>query len=191
MEEPRNKPILIGVAFLLPLMFIVVVFLSSYVPSIRLSTDYNFVYATCSEGIRPYYYNCGNYLNARYGVENGTLQELPIPPELDSDNDDIPDINENYRTRLFIHDTELDESREITLDEVQQLNLRNLITSPDGVAVEWEASGRNGFFLFYSSSSNYGYYLTKGNAHKRLNLINDSERSYYRDDFEFLGWIVE
>ena len=191
MEEPRNKPILIGVAFLLPLMFIVIVFLSSYVPSIRLSTDYNFVYATCSEGIRPYYYNCSNYLNAKYAVENGTLQELPIPPELDSDNDDIPDINENYRTRLFIHNTELDESREITLDEARQLNLRDLITSPDGVAVEWESSRRNGFFLFYNGSSNNGYYLTKGNAHKRLSLINDSDRSYYRDDFEFIGWIIE
>ena len=148
MEEPQNKSILIGIAFLLPLMFIAVVFISSYVPSIRLSTDYNFVYATCSQGASPYYYNCSNYLHARYGVENGIIQELPIPPELDSDNDDIPDIDENYRTRLFIHDTDLDESREITLEEAQQLNLRDLITSQTA----WRSNGSTLAAMVFSSS---------------------------------------
>lgn len=190
MEEPKNKPILIGIAFLLPLVFVAIAFFSSYIPSISLSTDFNFVYATCSERASPNYYNCNNFLNARYNVENGIVQELPIPPEHDSDNDDIPDIDENYRIRLFVHDTELDESREVTLEEAQQLNIRDLITSPDNVALEWEYSRRNGLF-FFRGSSDYGYYLTKGNARKRMNLINDGGRYYYRNDFEFLGWIVE
>lgn len=191
MEEQKNKPILVGVAFLLPLLFVAIVFFSAYIPSVTLSTDFNFVYATCNEGNNTYSYNCSNYLNNLYSVENGRLMELPVSAELDSDRDDIPDIDENYRTRLFIHDTELDESREVTLEEAQTLNLRDLITSPDGVAVEWEYSRGNGYFLFYSSSSNYGYYLTKGNARKQLNLISDADRYYYRDDFMFLGWVME
>ncbi|NKB32380.1 MAG: hypothetical protein GKR91_04710 [Pseudomonadales bacterium] len=190
-EEKAGKPILVGVAFLLPLLFVGVVFLSSYIPSARLSTDYDFLYSTCSEGTSPYYYNCGNYLNNLYEVQNQTLIELPISADLDSDGDDIADVDENYRTRLFFHDTETNTSREITLEEAQQYNLRELITSPDGVAVEWEYSRSRGYFIFYSTSSNAGYYLTKGDARKRLDLISDTERYYYRDDLHFLGWVIE
>lgn len=190
-EEKTGKPILVGIAFLLPLLFVGVVFLSSYIPSARLSTDFDFVYATCNDGTTPYVYNCGNYLNNLYEVQNQTLMELPVSATLDSDRDDIPDIEENYRTRLFFHDNETNTSREITFEEAQQYELRDLITSPDGIAVEWEYSRGNGFFIFYSTSSSAGYYLTKGNARKRLDLISDNERYYYRDDFHFIGWVIE
>jgi hypothetical protein len=189
-EEKAAKPILIFVAFLLPLLFIGVVFISSYIPSARLSTDYNFVYTTCSDGTSPYGYNCGNYLNSLYEVQNQSLIELPISSSQDSDGDDVLDVDENYQTRLFIHDTDANTSREITFEEAQALSLRSLITSPDGVAVEWEFSRGNGFFIFYNTSSSSGYYLTKGNARKSLDLINDTERYYYRNDFRFLGWVV-
>ena len=189
-QAPGNKPILVGIAFLLPLLFVGVVFVTSYIPSATLSTDYDFIYATCSEGNTPYSYNCSNYLNNLYGVEDGTLVERPVSAVLDSDRDEIPDIDENYRTRLFYHDTELNQSREITLDEARAFRLRDLITSPDGVAVEWEYSRSRGYFIFYGSSSSYGYYLTRGNARKRLDLIHDGERYYYRDDFQFIGWVL-
>jgi len=191
MKDPSGKPILIGVAFLLPPFFIAVVFFISYIPSIRLSTDYDFVYATCSEGSNPYSYNCSNYLNSMYAVDSGTLRVETVPPDLDSDRDTIPDVDENYRTRLFFHDTEANESREITLQEAQNYGLSELITSFDNVAVEWEASRNNSFFLFYDTRSRNGYYLTRGSVRQELNIIGNNERYYYRDDFLFLGWVIK
>lgn len=190
MKDSSGKPILIGIAFLLPLFFIAVVFFTSYIPSVRLSTEYDFIYATCSEGNNPYSFNCSNYLNNLYAVNDQELTVEIVPPNLDSDRDLIPDVDENYRTRLFIHDTDLNESREITLVEAQNFSLRELITSPDDVAVEWQTSRSNGFFLFYDTRSRNGYYLTKGNAKQELNIIGSSERNYYRDDFLFLGWVI-
>jgi hypothetical protein len=175
MEKSTNKPILIGVAFLLPLLFIGVILLTSTIPSSRLTSEYDFVYATCSEGQNSYRYNCSNYLNRRYQVVNGTLNV----------------IEENYRSRLFLHDVELNQSREITLADAQALSLRDLITSPDDVSVEWEASRSTGFFLFYDARSDSGYYLTKGNAKKELNLIEDNNRSYYQGNFMFVGWVMD
>lgn len=190
MEEKQKRAILLAVAFLLPLLFIMTVFITSYVPSVSLSTNYNFVYATCSEGSSPYSYYCSNFLHNRYQVENGQIVEQEIPEDLDSDGDGVLDVNENYRTRLFLHNTELNESEEINLVEAQRLRLDERITSPDGVAVEWEFTSGGSFFPFVRYSSNYGYFLTRGSAKQPLNLINTTERTYYRDDFLFLGWVV-
>lgn len=191
MEEKQKRAILLAVAFLLPLLFIMTVFITSYIPSASLTTNYNFIYATCSEGSSPYSYYCSNYLHNLYEVDNNRLLEQEIPADLDSDGDGTLDINENYRTRIFMHHTDRNESEEISLIDAQRLNLDERISSPDGVAVEWEFTSGGNFFPFVRYSSNYGYFLTRGSAKQRLNLINDSERTYYRDDFLFLGWIIE
>jgi len=68
------------------------------------------------------------------------LRVETVPPDLDSDRDTIPEVDKNYRTRLFFHDTGANESREIALEEAQNYGLSEFSTSPDNVAVEWEAS---------------------------------------------------
>ncbi len=189
MDQTRQRTVLLAVAFLLPLIFIMVVFASTYIPSSQLQTDYDFVYARCMENGSPGSFYCSNYLQNLYQVENGRLQELAIPEDLDSDNDGVLDINENYRTRLFLHDTDSNTSDELPLTDVQQLQLIDEIVSPDGVAVEHDYSGGGSFFLFGRISSRYGWYLTKGRAKQKLEIIGDNGRNYYRDDFRFIGWV--
>lgn len=189
MAEVKKNYLLIVVAFLLPMIFLGVVLIVSVIPSATLSTDYDFLYATCSEGSGPYSYNCRPYLASRFGIDNGRLIERPVPADQDSDRDTIPDVEENYRARLFIHDTETNQSREISQQEAEGLQLLDLQTSPDGVAVEWDRSGGDDFFFIFGSRSSYGYYLTKGNARQKVELINDSDRYYYGYDLYFLGWI--
>jgi len=191
MDENRKRAILLGVAFLLPLIFILVVFVTTYVPAQSLSTDFNFVYATCTEGRSPYSYYCSNHLQNRYDIENGRLIEKDLPADLDSDNDGVPDRDENYQTRLFIHDTALDLSEEISLIEAQRFNLEDRLTSPDGVSVEWQYANGGNFFPFVRYSNRYGYYLTRGSAKRELNLVNQSQVPYYQNDFPFLGWILD
>lgn len=191
MKNQTGKPILLGIAFLLPLLFIVVVFVTSYIPSRNLSTEYDFVYATCNDNSVSYGVNCRNYLNSLYAVDDGVLNEQIVPRFLDSDLDRIPDVDENYQTRLFFHDTDSNESREITLAEAQSFNLRDLITSPDGIAVEWKTPRSNSFFLFYDTRSSNGYYMTKGNVQKELNIVGRNERYYYPNNFIFIGWVLK
>lgn len=190
MEEKQKRAVLLAVAFLLPLVFILVVFVTTYIPSRTLSTEFNFVYATCTEGQSPYNYYCSNYLQNLYSVENGRLIENTVPDDLDSDNDGVLDRNENYRTRLFLHDTELNLSEEISFTEARRLTLNERMTSPDGVAVEWQYASGGNFFPFVRYSNQYGYYLTRGSARKKLELINEAQRPYYLNDFMLLGWVM-
>lgn len=177
-------------AFSLPLLLIIIVALNAYLPSLYLSTDYNFIYSTCTDNSGSYSYRCNKYLQKRYVVLNDRLVLNNVDPKLDSDNDGIPDINENYTTRIFLHDTEKNESREITLEEAQVVKLSGLISSPDGVTISNNYERGAEFFPFFDSGSSYGYYLTKGKSKKKLNLINPGDGYYYGDDFQFIGWTL-
>ena len=169
---------------------IIIVALSTYLPSLFLSTNYNFIYSSCTEGTNYYPHYCNNYLQKRYSVINGKIVVNIIDPVQDSDKDGVPDINENYTARIFLHDTKKNESREITLDETETLSLNGLLTSPDGVTVSSHYNRGGDFFIIFDGGSSYGYYLTKGNSRRKLNLINNDDRYYYRDNFQFIGWIL-
>jgi hypothetical protein len=184
-----KQNIVILIAFSLPILLIIGVALSIYIPSLFLSTKYNFVYIICAEN-NYRYNNCNNYIQKRYSVVNNRIVINNIDPTLDSDNNTIPDINENYTTRIILHDTEKNESREIAFEEAQTLTLNNFEKSPDGVAVTGNWSGGGDFFIFGGSSSTYGYYLTRGEIKKKLNLIYSSDQYYYRDSFQFIGWVL-
>src|SRR5438045_739429 len=111
MKEFIKKNFAILLAFALPVLLIVVVALTTYVPSLFIKTDYNFIYTSCTDGTN-YYYNCNNYLTKRYVVVNNKLTVNAIDPTMDSNGNNIPDINENYTARIFLHDTKTNESRE-------------------------------------------------------------------------------
>ncbi len=112
----------------------------------------------------------------------------------DSNKDGVADFKQNYNTRIFLHDTKKNESREISLTEAQMLTLNNLLTSPDGVTVSSNYSYNGGgdfLFLFGGGGrSSYGYYLTKGKSKSKLNLINNTDQYYYQNNFQFIGWIL-
>jgi len=190
MKEFIKKNFALLLAFILPVILIVIVALSTYLPSLFLSTNYNFVYSSCTNGTNYYSYRCDNYLQKRYSVVDSKLVINDIDPTQDSDNNGTPDINENYTARIFLHDTKKNESREITLEEAQTLTFNSLITSPDGVTVSSSYDRGADFFLIFDGGSTYGYYLTKGKSKSKLNLINSNERYYYRNNFQFIGWVL-
>jgi len=190
MRDFIKKNFAILLAFILPIALISIVALSTYFPSFFLSTDYNFVYSSCTDGRNYYSYRCDNYLQKRYSVVDNKLVVNEIDPAQDSDNDGILDINENYIARIFLHNTKNNESREITLEEAQTLMLNSLLTSPDGVTISSSYDRGVSFFIFFDGGSSYGYYITKGKSKSKLNLINSDDRYYYRDNFQFIGWVL-
>ena len=190
MKEFLKKNFAILLAFILPILLIAIVALSTYIPSLFLSTGYNFVYSSCTDGANYYSYRCDNYLQKRYSVVNNRLVANYIDPAQDSDKDGVPDINENYTARIFLHDTKKNESREITIEEAQSMKLNGLLTSPDGITVSSNYDRGDGFFLLFDQGSSYNYYLTKGKSKSKLNLVNQDDRYYYRDNFQFIGWVL-
>jgi hypothetical protein len=185
-----KKNIIVLIAFALPLLLVAGIAITTYLPGAFLSTEYNFVYATCDDGHGYYPYNCLNYLSSRYAVVNGVLTEKIVNPEQDSDNDKIPDIQEGYMVRFFLHDTKANVGREIPLEEVQKLSFSSLITSPDGVSVSSGYDQNPEFLFIFNSGSQHGYYLTKGQKRRKLDLVNANDRYYYDYSFKFIGWVV-
>lgn len=191
MKEFIKKNFAILLAFILPIALIVIVALSTYLPSMFISTNYDFVYTSCTDGRNYYAYNCAYYLKQRYIVTDNKLVLSPVDLTRDINGNPIPDGYGKYADRIFYHDTTKNESREITLEEVQGMNLSGLLTSPDGVTVSSHYSnGGGGFFLFGGGSSSYGQYLTKGNSRSKLNLINSTDAYFYQNNFQFVGWIL-
>ncbi|MDO8575264.1 MAG: hypothetical protein Q7R78_00990 [bacterium] len=189
MKEFLKKNFAIILAFLLPIILIVVVAISTYFPSLFISTDYNFVYTSCTDGRNYYPYNCETYLQKRYSVEGNKITLNTVDLKQDLNKDGVPDFNQNYTDRIFLHDTKKNESREITLKEAESLDLSGLLTSPDGVTVSSYYS-RSGDFFPFGGSSSYGYYLTKGKSRSKLNLINTNDQYYYQNNFQFVGWVL-
>jgi len=173
-------------AFSLPVVLIAVVALSAYLPSVFLSTNYNFVYAACTDGSSYNSYRCDDYLQQRYSVVDGSL----VVNEVVLQKDGARDTNEEYCARLFFHNTETNETREITVEQAQELMFSELLTSPDGVTVSSEYDRGADIFLLFDSGSSYGHYLVKGNMKRKLNLINSDDRYYYRNNFKFIGWAL-
>lgn len=187
MKEFFKNNIAIIVAFGLPVLLVIVVTLNLYLPSLFLSTSYNFVYATCTGG-DSYHYSCDSYLEQRYAVQDGKLVIRPdVPAQRDSNNDSVPDAQ--FSAHLFLHDTERNESREIGIEEAQGLLLNGLLTSPDGVTVSNGYERGADFLLFFDGGSSYGHFLTKGKSKSKLNLIRD-DLYYYRSNFRFIGWVL-
>ncbi len=184
MREFLKKNFTLVLAFVLPITLMVIIALSTYLPSFFLSTDYNFVYSVCTDGTNYYSSRCDNYLKKRYSVINNKL----VVNDVDLSDDGRTGIDASYTARLFLHDTKKNESREITIDEAQALTLNNLLTSPDGVTVSGHYERYS--FLFFGSESSHGRYLTKGANKKILNLVNYSGRHYYTNNFQFIGWVL-
>ncbi len=186
MKDFLKQNITIVLAFTLPLILILVVVLSTYLPSLFITTDYNFVYTLCTNQI----YSCNDNLEKMYTVESGKLIVHSAASTVFATNKNAIPTEKTYPARLFLHDTKSNTSREVSLEEAQSLNLNGLLTSPDGVSVSGRyKSGGGDFFLFGGSSSSFDYYLVKGNGSHRLNLIQNSAY-YYQNNFQFIGWIV-
>jgi hypothetical protein len=193
MKEFIKKNFALLLAFSLPIILILGIAVSAYLPSFFISTSYNFIYATCSDG-RDYYYSdhCNDYLSKHYAVVNNKLVENYVDMAQYTNKNDSTNPSEKYTGRIFLYDTKKNESREITLTEAQTLTLNNLLTSPDGITVssDYSYSGSSDFFPFGGGHSSYGYYLTKGKSKSKINLINNSDRYYYQNNFQFVGWVL-
>ena len=169
MEVKKNIPLIIGLS--IPILMILFVAGSIYLPGLFVHPKFNFLYSAGGD----------YYSNHRYSVRNGELIENEVEyPKYYTQRDE---------PKLFIHDVIKNESTRISFEEAQHLSLNSNTNSPDGFEI-YCGRGSSGFFLiFFDSYQDCSSRFIKGhNTSKKLN-VQLQGGSYY--NFQFLGWMIE
>lgn len=157
----KNITFIIGVS--IPILMILFVAASIYLPGLFIQPKYNFLYVSGDDY---------NYYK-QYSVQNGTLTRNET--QLGKD------------VRLYICDVAKNKSKEVSFEEARKLNLDSNNVSPDGFEIVYGSRGDGLFSLFFYSSTDYStHYIIGHNVSKKLNL--QLSGSYYRN-FRFIGWI--
>ncbi|MFA6584724.1 MAG: hypothetical protein WCS77_10540 [Elusimicrobiaceae bacterium] len=174
----RNISLVIGLA--IPIVMILLVAGSIYLPGLFTKPHVNFLYASGNDSSDSYYYSNGQ----QYAVRSNTLIETPIRQHENTDQLPVP-----MDTKLYIYDVAKNEAREISFEEAKNLNLDSNIISPDGF--EFVCGSRDyGFFpLFGGPHGDYrDRYLKGHNVSRKLNLQLNSSNTRRNNPY-FLGWI--
>ena len=130
MKEFLKKNFVILLAFILPIALMVIVATGIYYQSLLISTDYDFIYT-----------HTNYYDEDPFSVENGKLR--------------VNAIDSDCRLRIFLYDTPKNESREMTLEEAQELTLNGQLRSPDGVYISLYKNTVGGVLPFTYTSYKY------------------------------------
>lgn len=170
----KHFPLIVGIS--LPLIFIFIISIVIFGPSLFVKPQHNFLYTT--EG--TYYgYNQG-YQNT-YKVENQRITLDPIAPREN-------EIQPQVAPTLYLYNVTTNSSHQITLQEAQGYTIDAGPSSPDGYTVAYEYSHDGIFELFGSNGNDSGYFIFKDNGRKKLNGIVGNQR-WDNEGFKLIGWI--
>jgi len=164
MNIKNNLPLIFGIS--IPLLMIIFVALSIYLPQIFVKPQYDFLYLSGDNDC----YVQQKYIRV-YTVENS---ELIYNQECSS-----------AEPKIFFYSIENNESKEIVFEEAKRLDLNEQIQSPDGFEIVY-GSKEGGFFpfFFYSGSDYSSRYIKGHNVSKKLNI-----QFIGYNNFVFLGWV--
>jgi len=170
--KKENIPLLLGL--LIPVVLILFVGVSIYVPTLLTQPKYNFIYAAGGD----------YYLLDSFAVQNNKVikRDINYPPNYSTQR--LP-----VEPRLFLCNVRANTSIEISFEEAQKLRLSSDLTSPDGFQVSSGSDNYSIFSLFTSRASIYGEKYIRGHGiSKRLNLRTE-DAAWYRN-FRFIGWVI-
>jgi hypothetical protein len=169
MDMKKNATLIIGIS--IPIIMVILVALSIYVPTLFMHPQYNFLYLTGEDYYSQY----------TYSISGNTLTREVNPRDKDNSSFSYP----NREQKIYLYDINTNESREVSYEEARRLVLDSSEKSPDGYEVTNGGYG-DGFFPFFIRGSHSGQYIKNGSFSKKLNT--QLSGSYYYN-FHFLGWI--
>lgn len=170
MELKKNMPLVVGI--LIPIVMIVFVTISVYMPQWLANPEYDFLYAV-HEGYGGY----------KYDYQVGSNDRLTRT---------LLGGGSNYREpaeedQLYVYSVKSDESEGVTYEEAAQLKLDGSSKSPDGYELVRGGSSGGGFFPFFYSSGSYGkYFLKAKGASVEISLAKGDD---YYSRVKFIGWV--
>jgi hypothetical protein len=120
-----------------------------------------------------------NYTNEKEGIAIDDIEYL------------VSDIDPPY---IYLHETKINKSKKISLEEAQSYLLSESAISPDGAEIssgyrDTRANDIVGVFD-WGNRNYFSYYLQKYNTNIRLNLVGiESYGSQFT--YKFIGWILK
>lgn len=171
MFKKQNLPLIIG--FALPILMIVFIAASVYIPGLFSQPKYNFLYAE----------NTSFYDDRLFTVNDSHLTYTPLPTS----------TNQQYAPapipQLYIHKITTNESKPVSLDEAKKLSLDPSSESPDGYMIQSGNYGGSSFpFGSYDRDYNTSY-IVGHNVSKKLNVKTIG--AHYYGQVNFIGWIIK
>ena len=169
-----------------PLLFLVVVGLIGYTPSLFVHPKHNFLYFAMDN-----YY--GNE-NPNYSIENAQLKYYQNPTSLPPLSGINPEtaadrrIRELQSMRLYIFDVSDWKSLPISYEDAQKFRYDSASVSPDGYFIERSESAGGFFPFFFNDSSSAGFIIKKGIGSRSLPI--SIERYSYRGP-GLIGWVLQ
>lgn len=170
----QNITLVLGLS--IPFLMMCAVMGILYLPSLFVKPHYNFLYVTGND----YYYELSQYAVIKGKLVKGDLTRT----------DDGYNPRPHLPATLYIYDVASDTSKEVSFEEVQTLNLKYSMESPDGFTVvdgNIDYGGPFGFFLG-SGKRDYNYYLIHEGVRKKINMQLSGGDAY--PNYIFLGWIL-
>jgi hypothetical protein len=167
----KNISLILGIS--IPVLMIIFVAASIYLPGLYTQPQTNFLYVSDS----PH-----SHINSeRYRVYDGKIAKHYVKTtEINMD------FKNQHTQQLFIHDVTENKSQEVSFEEAEKLNLDPSTESPDGFEVVY-GNRNNGFFIFSPGRDYNSRYLAGHNMSTKLNLVSGN-KAYY-SEIEFIGWI--
>lgn len=170
----KNITLVIGIS--IPILMILLVASSIYLPGFFIKPHFNFLYVSGDDS--SYYYNNGYH----YSVQNNQLVRNEIK-QPESPNYNSPGVEAIF----YLYDVTKNEAKEISFADAQNLNLDSSVKSPDDFEIVHGSCGDGFFPFFWGGGINCNARYLKGhNLSKKLNLqLNGA----YHNNFRFIGWI--
>lgn len=168
MFAKKNLPLII--AFSLPVLMVIFVAASIYLPGIFMHPKYNFLYS-----VGEWSSGMSTYTVVQHKIMTIKQQNPSYPYE-------------TPRTvQLYVHNVTTNESSAISFEDAEKLQLDPTTESPDGYKVE-DGNQSSGLFPFFWYDGNRSaLYLTGHSGSKKLNLKTIG--SSYENRPHFIGWI--
>src|SRR3989344_4219982 len=167
----KNITLVLGLS--IPVVMILFVAGSIYLPGLFIKPHFNFLYMV----------NDNRYNEQQFSVENGTLVRNIIISK--------PSTATRPSPRLFVHDVTVNKSREITFEQAQQLKINSSPQSPDNLNIKPGSRGESFLLFFGGGGSDYSSrYLVGNGLSKKLKIETEQGSSYFSNNFRLLGWII-
>ncbi len=172
MPRIKNFSLIAGIA--LPILMILFVALSIYVPRMFVHPQYNFVFSMNDNA---------PYGSSQFSVENGAIVQHAVQYP-----DTYPKPVPPLQPMLYVYDVRSDQAHLVTWPAAKKLHVSGDVTSPDGYQAE-QGRGGGGYifpFIFEGGYDGSNLYLTGHGGSKRVNV----PMANYYYNFHFIGWVL-
>lgn len=198
--KKENIPFYVAIGA--PILLVLIIGALSYMPKVFSKSDYNFLYSENSANnqyafrgndciVYEKYYQISadgsislrDFYIAESGEEDPEIVRMKACGGQPMVFRSAPD--------LYVFDFETNTSRKIAVDQLPDIKILDINTSPDGYRVSTRYSSGSLLDIFGGSDNRSGVFLIKnGNPVRRIETETSTNESYYSEnDFRFIGWV--